>query len=94
MSADACNALKCPVCKNFLSAPVRSCIYGHLICEQCYENSTSNNCIECRSKDGYNTRNITIEMFLEMFRTVCKYGCKEQITVQEANKHFAKCKYR
>jgi len=91
--------LQCPVCLDFLSAPIWSCLEGHSICGTCYDklnaSSKTNRCQVCRSKAGYVARNRCTEAIIYAFTSDCDYGCSLKLVLGEYRAHQEKaCKFR
>ena len=92
--------LECPVCMDFLCAPVHQCVNGHSICAQCSKNifSQCNEkiavCPVCRNSFSRDFRNYSLEKILENITIACRFeGCREVIKLSERMEHQNMCRF-
>jgi hypothetical protein len=90
------NTMKCPACKNWLSAPIRMCLNGHVICNTCLKTMKRNgpvSCMECRQGD-YVARALTVEAMCSSLSVTCEFGCGKVDTCVVMSEHEAQCDIR
>jgi E3 ubiquitin-protein ligase SIAH1 len=86
--------LECPVCKQYMTSPIKMCENGHNMCGGCTERLSE--CPTCRAKFN-NFRNVSLEKFAATVLYPCKNweaGCKDTFTMDNRNKHLSVCLYR
>ena len=98
LNSNLTQCLECPVCMDFLCAPVYQCINGHSICAHCsknilsHSNETNSVCPICRSSFSREFRNFSLEKILENITITCKFeGCKENIKLSDRIEHQNIC---
>ena len=67
----------CLVCTEFLAPPIRQCIFGHLLCYECF--TKLERCPVCRVSFRCSVRNLFMEQVARIFVFSCKYrpsGCR------------------
>ncbi|KAJ4451995.1 hypothetical protein ANN_03479 [Periplaneta americana] len=87
------SVLECPVCKEFMGAPITLCEHGHNICGNC--RPRLKNCPTCRQK-LLSTRNIALEELSTKFKYPCKYrerGCLSMFSKDVINDHETNCPF-
>ncbi|XP_069680241.1 uncharacterized protein [Periplaneta americana] len=87
------SVLECPVCKEFMGAPITLCEHGHNICGNC--RPRLKNCPTCRQK-LLSTRNIALEELSTKFKYPCKYrerGCLSMFSKDVINDHEINCPF-
>ncbi|XP_018330158.1 uncharacterized protein LOC108740355 isoform X2 [Agrilus planipennis] len=85
---------ECPVCNNYMRAPIYQCLSGHSICKQCKPKLMD--CPICHSDLG-NTRNYSLESFSNGIYFPCSYyhrGCEQSFLEKDINKHEGDCRFR
>ena len=86
--------LECPVCMDFLCAPVNQCSNGHSICGQCIATGSVKVCPICRIALTESFRNYSLEKILENITTTCRCpGCKEVVNVSKRAEHQKLCRF-
>jgi E3 ubiquitin-protein ligase SIAH1 len=91
---DLLKELECPVCMEYMTAPIHMCESGHSICTSCRQKL--HNCPTCR-KTLTNSRNFALEALTGKEKYPCKYyefGCEELFSPQQIATHKAKCRYK
>lgn len=86
--------IECPVCFEYLSAPIYLCKTGHSICSRC--KSMLKNCPTCTA-DITSIRNYVLESLVSIIRYPCpfgKNGCKEMQPLEDLKKHIPDCAHR
>lgn len=87
--------IECPVCKEYMVAPIRMCETGHSFCQSCF--IKLNLCPTCRQAK-IPTRNFTLEKLCEVLKVPCKYkddGCSiDVLKSKEMKDHIVKCDFR
>jgi E3 ubiquitin-protein ligase SIAH1 len=91
---DLLNELKCPVCLEYMSSPIKMCEKGHNICGSCKERLSE--CPSCRGT-FINVRNIILENLAAAAIYPCKNkkaGCEKNLAMDDRNKHLSVCLYQ
>ncbi|XP_066994026.1 E3 ubiquitin-protein ligase sina [Anabrus simplex] len=86
--------LECPVCSEYMSAPISLCINGHNICALCKNKVEV--CPTCRGA-FIQARNLFAEHVAEKLLFSCKnadYGCCEKLSGKCLDEHASVCPYR
>lgn len=86
--------LECPVCTNYMSPPIRQCVTGHSICEQCRKRLPK--CPLCQGKFS-DAKNITLEALAGKMHYPCinkDSGCTAKLSLEERERHEASCMYK
>ena len=72
-TAQLLQLLKCPVCLEYTNPPIRHCVNGHLVCNNCF--SMVDRCPTCRG-DLTHERNLAMEQVANMVTYPCENdGC-------------------
>ncbi|PNF39358.1 E3 ubiquitin-protein ligase SIAH1 [Cryptotermes secundus] len=91
---DLASEFECPVCCNYLEAPVLQCRNGHVICANCRAKLTS--CPICRARLG-NFRNLAMEKVASTLMLPCNYsvfGCAVALLHTERRAHEEACEFQ
>ncbi|KAF5278673.1 hypothetical protein FQA39_LY00715 [Lamprigera yunnana] len=83
--------LECPVCGEYMKAPIFQCSAGHTICKYC-KNEIAR-CPTC-NENILDTRNFSLESMSEFAKFNCayrKYGCLSRLRFHEINAHETAC---
>ena len=86
--------LQCPVCWEYMAAPIKMCENGHNICGSCRESLSI--CPTCRGT-FINARNITVENLAATAVYPCKNrdaGCEETFSVNDKDNHLTDCLFQ
>ncbi|XP_077297416.1 E3 ubiquitin-protein ligase siah-1-like isoform X2 [Arctopsyche grandis] len=90
------SVLECPVCLEFMQAPIFMCESGHNICSQCRAKLCLPICPLCKTSVT-GQRNFDLEKIASTMVTACtnsSYGCKFAGSPDEAKAHFGNCMHR
>ncbi|KAJ8909958.1 hypothetical protein NQ315_014910 [Exocentrus adspersus] len=82
---------ECPICKDYMCAPVFNCELGHSVCKTCKSKMTT--CPFCKAFIG-NSRNFVLEDILETLQVACQNedkGCEFTGSVQDVRFHELMC---
>ncbi len=85
--------LECPVCLDHITPPVKQCVKGHLVCNDCFPRLP--HCPTCRSA-MCDERNLAIEQVSQLLRYPCRYhpmGCREAFTLSKKGSHERDCPF-
>ncbi|XP_059048344.1 uncharacterized protein LOC131843673 [Achroia grisella] len=83
--------LECPVCMDWMEAPIAQCRRGHLICTRCRERLTF--CPVCRTTFS-SVRNRAMEGVADLLRYPCRHGCGREVRIRRRARHEASCPAR
>ncbi|KAM3962929.1 uncharacterized protein ACR2FA_003030 [Aphomia sociella] len=83
--------LECPVCMDWMEAPIAQCRRGHLICSRCRERLTF--CPVCRTTFS-SVRNRAMEGVADLLRYPCRHGCGREVRIRRRGRHEASCSAR
>nr|CAD7429547.1 unnamed protein product [Timema monikensis] len=86
--------LECPICFNFMSAPILQCVNGHIICAACKPRLPQ--CPICRS-EFLETRNKLAECLAENLLHPCinsDEGCCVKVQLKKMAQHNSSCPFR
>ena len=90
MNAQLLQLLKCPVCLEYMNPPIRHCVNGHLVCNDCF--SMVDRCPTCRG-DLTHDRNLAMEQVANMVTYPCEnVGCTG-FTLAEKDVHLRDCQF-
>lgn len=88
--------LECPVCFEIPLPPIRLCVEGHIVCNEC-RGRTKGICPLCRGPNSQ-ARNLLAEGIVARIKTSCKYakfGCGFTGKLTELRDHWEReCDYR
>jgi len=97
MSDDDLRAIKenllCPVCDNYMCAPIRQCRTGHSICDQCFLKIKK--CPKCRGPKS-DARCYTLEAIASGLTLSCRFkhvGCNFSAKGEAVAMHEKCCRY-
>lgn len=85
--------VECPVCLDHITPPIKQCVIGHLVCNECFPRLT--NCPTCRSTMSQE-RNLAMEQVSRLLQFPCRYhplGCKKAFTLSKKAEHELECEY-
>lgn len=85
--------LECPICQDYMLAPIYVCSLGHSICGDC--KIKLKNCPTCLSEYG-DTRNYTLENMLQLIKFPCQnhqHGCEFNGSTIAIRQHRDNCKF-
>lgn len=85
--------LECPICNEYMVAPIFTCSNGHNLCSSC--KSSVQQCPFCRST-GLSVRNLALENISQRTTYPCKYmplGCKMVFKAHGLGEHENACKF-
>jgi len=85
--------LECPVCLDHITPPMKQCIKGHLVCNECFPRLP--HCPTCRSPMNQE-RNLAIEQIARLLKYPCRYypmGCREAFILSKKGAHEQDCPY-
>merc|ERR1719189_2528352 len=85
--------LECPVCLDHITPPVKQCVKGHLVCNECFPRLP--HCPTCRSAMNPE-RNLAIEQIARLLNYPCRYypmGCREAFILSKKADHEQDCPY-
>lgn len=88
------SVLECPVCADYMSAPIHQCKVGHSICYGC--KGKLKFCPTCKS-DFSDSRNFALENIVMYMARPCKYStynCKFVGTQGEIQSHESQCSHK
>jgi len=86
--------LECPVCREYVVAPIAMCVSGHSVCTTCRYKMYR--CPVC-TKPFSISRNYALENIAGKMMYPCKYqeeGCNESLTLQQRAAHHAECSHQ
>ncbi|XP_050672267.1 uncharacterized protein LOC126970416 isoform X5 [Leptidea sinapis] len=83
--------LECPVCLEWMEAPLPQCERGHLLCRRCRARLPS--CPLCRTPFS-SVRNRAMEAVAELVRYPCRHGCGRETRLRRHAAHEANCPAR
>ncbi|XP_052753689.1 uncharacterized protein LOC113511680 isoform X2 [Galleria mellonella] len=83
--------LECPVCMDWMEAPIAQCRRGHLICSRCRERLSF--CPVCRTTFS-SVRNRAMEGVADLLRYPCRHGCGREVRIRRRARHEASCAAR
>ena len=61
--------LECPVCLDHITPPMKQCVKGHLVCNECFPRLP--HCPTCRSPMNQE-RNLAIEQIARLLKYPCR----------------------
>ncbi|XP_018562373.1 uncharacterized protein LOC108904343 isoform X1 [Anoplophora glabripennis] len=82
---------ECPICNEYMCAPVYNCSLGHTVCKSCKSKMAV--CPFCKAFIG-NSRNFALEDILETLRVACQNedkGCEFSGSIPDVQFHELKC---
>merc|ERR1719189_3462783 len=85
--------LECPVCLDHITPPMKQCVKGHLVCNECFPRLP--HCPTCRSPMNQE-RNLAIEQIARLLKYPCRYypmGCREAFILSKKAAHEQDCPY-
>ncbi len=85
--------LECPVCLDHITPPIKQCVKGHLVCNECFPRLP--HCPTCRSAMNQE-RNLAIEQIARLLKYPCRYypmGCREVFILSKKGAHEQDCPY-
>ena len=85
--------LECPVCLDHITPPMKQCVKGHLVCNECFPRLP--HCPTCRSPMNQE-RNLAIEQIARLLKYPCRYypmGCREAFILSKKGAHEQDCPY-
>lgn len=85
--------LECPVCLDHITPPIKQCVKGHLVCNDCFPRL--HHCPTCRSA-MCDERNLAIEQVSRLLRYPCRYhpmGCREAFALAGKAAHERDCAF-
>jgi E3 ubiquitin-protein ligase SIAH1 len=86
--------LQCPVCLEYMTAPIMMCLNGHNVCASCTERLLR--CPTCRGAFGHG-RNVALQNLAAPAVYPCSNrdaGCEETYTADNRESHLAVCWWR
>ncbi|CAH0393698.1 unnamed protein product [Bemisia tabaci] len=86
--------MKCPVCYDLVSPPVKVCRYGHAVCNSCLHSVTE--CPLCKSLFSAGKQTL-LDNFLTAFPYPCPFsedGCDQVHPLTSHRKHVRDCDFR
>lgn len=83
--------LECPVCMEWMEAPITQCRRGHLVCGTCRKRLDA--CPVCRTPFS-SVRNRAMEDVAGVLRYPCRHGCGRFLRAPRRHKHEASCAAR
>ncbi|XP_047985872.1 uncharacterized protein LOC125226073 isoform X2 [Leguminivora glycinivorella] len=83
--------LECPVCMEWMEAPITQCRRGHLVCGTCRKRLDA--CPVCRTPFS-SVRNRAMEDVAGVLRYPCRHGCGRFLRAPRRHKHEASCASR
>ena len=99
------NNLECPVCYEYITPPVKQCLKGHLVCNECFPKLKASQddpkpfegpcCPTCRGEMSQE-RNNAVEKIALLLKYPCRYlnfGCEETNKLSEKDEHEKNCQY-
>jgi len=93
---DEYDSWRCPICAEWMSAPIYQCTNGHCICGVCYHKPNFAKCAECgvpyMGRPSTNIRNRALEFLARKEIRECAYGCGICMPIEELNEvHGPNC---
>lgn len=85
--------LECPVCLDHITPPVKQCVKGHLVCNECFPRLP--HCPTCRSAMNQE-RNLAVEQIASLLKYPCRYfpmGCREAFILSKKGVHERDCPF-
>ena len=85
--------LECPVCLDHITPPMKQCVKGHLVCNECFPRLP--HCPTCRSAMNPE-RNLAIEQMARLLKYPCRYypmGCREAFILSKKTAHERDCPF-
>lgn len=85
------NNFECPICFQFMTPPIRQCVAGHSLCNNCTTRIVK--CPICRADIG-SARNFTLEAMISEYIKPCvnqEYGCNFIASILNIEKHEIDC---
>ncbi|XP_063379468.1 E3 ubiquitin-protein ligase siah-1-like [Cydia fagiglandana] len=83
--------LECPVCMEWMEAPITQCRRGHLVCGACRKRLDA--CPVCRTPFS-SVRNRAMEDVAGVLRYPCRHGCGRFLRAPRRRRHEASCAAR
>ncbi|CAH1173511.1 unnamed protein product [Phaedon cochleariae] len=89
--------LECPICLDYMLAPIYQCVRGHSICGKCKKRvlETAGNCPSCK-QPFHDTQNFSLEKMSQLMVYPCKFhksGCNFASKSAEIMVHEDSCEY-